>query len=106
MADDSQTTAQVLEFYYWEKNPTRFDDAYLIYDAETVTAWPPSVESETTGPWLEVSPVNADVSECGPDSVVCIVDGEEKYALRQGVGKSLKRRREDDTNYASKRART
>ncbi|KAJ7938000.1 hypothetical protein B0H13DRAFT_1943244 [Mycena leptocephala] len=28
------TTAQVLEFYYWEKNPTRFDDAYLIYDAD------------------------------------------------------------------------
>ncbi|KAJ7789685.1 hypothetical protein B0H14DRAFT_2943688 [Mycena olivaceomarginata] len=28
------TTAQVLEFYYWKKNPTRFDDAYLIYDAD------------------------------------------------------------------------
>ncbi|KAJ7893692.1 hypothetical protein B0H14DRAFT_2684495 [Mycena olivaceomarginata] len=28
------TTAQVLEFHYWEKNPTRFDDAHLIYDAD------------------------------------------------------------------------
>ncbi|KAJ7892699.1 hypothetical protein B0H13DRAFT_2665584 [Mycena leptocephala] len=26
------TTAQVLEFCYWQMNPTRFKDAYLIYD--------------------------------------------------------------------------